>query len=63
MIGSKLSDAQQPVERVPDTVAEVVGDAHALVDTLADSLPEVEAETLGDTLSDAQALVDRLADP
>ena len=35
-------------------------DPQALVDTLADSLPEVEIETLGDTLSDGQAPVERL---
>ena len=34
------------------------GDAHGLVDTLADSLSEVEAVALGDKRGDAAALVD-----
>ena len=38
------------------------GDAEALVDTLADSLAEVDVEMLGETLSDAHALVESLAD-
>ena len=37
-------------------------DSHALVDTLADSLTEVDVETLADALSDAYALVESLAD-
>ena len=37
-------------------------DAHALVDTPADTLAEVEAVTLADTRGDAQALIDTLAD-
>ena len=36
------------------------GDAHALVDTLADTLAQVEAVTLGDIRGDAHALVDSL---
>ena len=34
--------------------------AQALVDTLVDSLAEVEAAAIGDTLSDAQQMVDML---
>ena len=49
-------------ETLGDTLSDV--DAEALVDTLADSLIEVEVERLGDTLGDmdAEALVDTLAD-
>ena len=49
-----------------ETLGETRGDvdAEALVDTLADSLVEVEDETLGDTRGDvdAEALVNTLAD-
>ena len=49
-----------------ETLFDTPGDveAEALVDTLADTLAEVEAETLGVTLGDveAEALVDTLAD-
>ena len=38
------------------------GDAQALVDTMADSLSELNAETVGDTLSDVHALVTSLDD-
>ena len=38
-----------------------MSDAQALVETLAESQAELEAEILGDTLSDAQALVHTLA--
>ena len=38
------------------------GDAHAQVDTLADTLAELEAVTLGDTQGESHALVDTLAD-
>ena len=38
------------------------GDAGTLVDTLADSLAEVDVEMLGDTVSDADAPVELLAD-
>ena len=37
-------------------------DAHAQVDTLADTLAELEAVTLGDTRGDVHELVDTLAD-
>ena len=39
-----------------------LSDAQALVDTMADSLAELEAARLAATLSDAQALVDTLGD-
>ena len=39
-----------------------MSDAQVLVDSLADSLAEVDVEMLGDTLSDAHALVETLAD-
>ena len=45
-----------------EKLGDKLSDAQALVDTLADSLHEVEAETLSDTLSDAKVLVDTLAD-
>ena len=38
------------------------GDAHSLVDNLADTQAEMEEKTLGNTLSHAEALVERLAD-
>ena len=45
-----------------ETLDDTLRHLPALVDTLDDSLAEVEAGTLGDTLSDAQAVVDTLAD-
>ena len=55
-----------PGRHVGEVAAESEGDARsdaqALVNTLADTLAEVEAETLGDILSNAQALVETLAD-
>ena len=45
-----------------ETLRDTLRDAKALVETLDDSLSEVEAETLGDKLSDAQAMVETLAD-
>ena len=45
-----------------DWLGDKLSDAEALVDTLGDSVAEVEAERLGDTLSDAQAQVETLAD-
>ena len=45
-----------------ETLADTMSDAQALLDSLANSLAEVEAETLGDKLTDAQALVKTLAD-
>ena len=39
-----------------------MSEARALIETVADMLPQVQAETPGDTLSDAQALVETLAD-
>ena len=45
-----------------ETLGETLSYAQALVDTLPDSLAEVDVETLGDTLSDAHALVESLAD-
>ena len=39
-----------------------MSDAQVLVDSLADSLAEVDVEMLGDTLSNAHALVETLAD-
>ena len=44
-----------------ETLGNTRGDAHPLVDKMADLLAEVETETLGDTLSDAQTLVKSLA--
>ena len=44
------------------TLGNKVSDAQKLVDTLAESLAEMEAETLFDTLIDAESLVDTLAD-
>ena len=44
------------------TTSDKRGDAHTLVETLANTLAEVEAVTLLDTWGDAQALVDTLAD-
>ena len=38
------------------------GDAHSLVDNLADTLAEMDEKTLGNTLSHAEALVERLFD-
>ena len=38
------------------TVFDTLGNAQALVDTLADTVAEVEALTSGDTLRDAHAL-------
>ena len=39
------------------TLGDTQGDAHALIDTLADPVAEVDAVTLGDTQGDAHALV------
>ena len=47
---------------VAETLGDIRGDAQALVNSVADSLAEVEAETLGDTLSDARALIESLAE-
>ena len=44
-----------------ETLGDTRGDAQALVDTMADSIGELEEDTLGDTLSDASTLVDTLA--
>ena len=44
-----------------ETPGDTLNDAQALVDTLADSVAEVEAEAAGDTVSDSEALVDTLA--
>ena len=46
----------------PETEGATLSDAQSLVDTLADSLAEVDLETLGDTLSDPHALFESLAD-
>ena len=54
---STLSDTIAEVEAV--TIADTRDDAHALVDTLGDTLAEVE--TLGDTRDDSHALFDTLA--
>ena len=43
-----------------EAVSDTRGDAHALVDTLADTLAEVDAKTLGDTRGNAHELVDTL---
>ena len=43
-----------------ETLGETLSYAQALLDTLPDSLAEVDVETLGDTLSDAHALVELL---
>ena len=45
-----------------ETLGDTLRHSTALVDTVDDSLAEVEAETLGDKLNDAQALVERVAD-
>ena len=45
-----------------ETLANIRGDSHALVDTLADTLEQVEVVTLGDSLCDASELNDPLAD-
>ena len=45
-----------------ETLGETLSYAQALIDTLPDSLAEVDVETLGDTLSDAHTLVELLAD-
>ena len=45
-----------------EKLRDALSDSQVLVETLADSLAEVEAKTVGDTLSDAQAMVDTLAD-
>ena len=45
-----------------ETLGDTLRDSQVLVETLADSLAEVEAKTLSDTLSDAKALVDTLDD-
>ena len=45
-----------------ETPGDTRGEAQELVDTLGDTLPEVEAGTPGDTRGDAQALVKLLAD-
>ena len=42
-------------------LGDTLSHSQALVDTLADSLADLQAETLGDTLSDAQVMVDTLA--
>ena len=56
--GDSLPDTLPEVEAVGDTRS----DPHSLVDTLSETLAEVEAVTLGDTRGDAHALVDTLAD-
>ena len=43
------------------TVGDTLGNAQALVDTLADTVPEMEL-SVGDTRGGAQALVDAMAD-
>ena len=43
------------------TLVDARVDTHASVDTLHDSLREVEAEAVGDTRGDAHALVNTLA--
>ena len=44
------------------TVSDTLGNKQALVETLADTVPEMEDKSVGDTLGNAQALVDTLAD-
>ena len=44
------------------TLDDTLGNAEALVDAMADTLPEVEAVTPGNTLGDAYALNDLLGD-
>ena len=44
-----------------EAVGDERGDAHAVVNTLADTLPEVDAKTIGDTQGVAHALVDNMA--
>ena len=45
-----------------ETLGHTRSDAHVLIETVTDSLAEIEAETLGDALSDAHAQVDTLPD-
>ena len=44
------------------TVGDTLGNAHALVDTLVITVPEMEEKSLGDTQGGAQALLDTRAD-
>ena len=44
------------------TLGDPLGNAQALVDTLADTVQETEEFSVGDSLGNAQALVDTLAD-
>ena len=44
------------------TLGNTQSDAHALVDTLAYTLAEVQSVTLGNTQSDAHAVMDTMAD-
>ena len=44
------------------TIFDRQGDAHALVDTLADTLEEVEAVRHGNTGTDPHTLIDTLTD-
>ena len=44
------------------TVGDTLGNKQALVETLADTVPEIEDKSVGDTMGEAQALVDAQAD-
>ena len=44
--------------RLVSPVGDTRGDAHALIETLAETLGEMEAKTLGENRGDASALVD-----
>ena len=52
--------AHSPMFRLVSPLGDTRGDAHALVEPLAESLAEMEA--VGDTRDDAQALVNTLAE-
>ena len=43
------------------TLGEKLGNAHILVDTLIDTVPEMEEKSLGDTPGGAEAFVDARA--
>ena len=55
-----LADTLAEVEAV--THGDLMGDAHALKDSLAGTIVEVEAVTHGDKPSNAQSLCDTMAD-
>ena len=56
-----VADKHTPAEIEAVQLGDTQGHAHALVDTLADTLAEVKAMTLGDTWVNSHVLVDSLA--